>query len=126
MVVFLVFYALLLWQTEKKLFSILTSLLIIFVGSEYYELPIFIRYGTDQWLHHLNILWMFILLLWITKTKFSKTNISLLCLGPILTSPILFAYPQLIYLARILGLTFLFIITFNSPGVGGKIASNKP
>lgn len=125
MTAFLVFYGLLLWKTEKKLFSLLISLLIVFVGSEYYELPIFIRYGTSQWLHELNVLWMFILLVWFAKIRFSKWNITLLCFGPILTAPILF-YSELTYLARVIGLTVLLIVTFNSPGVGGKTASKKP
>lgn len=103
----------------------LISLLTVFVGSEYYEIPIFVRYGTTQWLHTINVLWMFILLVYFAKITFSKWNVTLLCLGPVLTAPILF-YSQLTYLARSIGLTVLLIVTFNSPGVGGKKASNIP
>lgn len=125
-IAFLVSYILLVRKSGYVLISLLTSLLLVFVASEYYEIPIFIRYGTTEWLHSINIVWMFILLVWFAEIQFSPKNIALLCLGPVLTGLILFSIPQLIYLARIIGLSILMIVTINSPGVGGKKASNMP
>lgn len=119
---FLLFYV----KTHKIATSIVFSMLVVFIASDYYEIPIFLRYGTTQWLHHANMIWMFILLVMVARIQASKLNISLLCLGPLLTVPILLKYQGLVYLARVIGLAILLIVTINSPGVGGKKASNTP
>lgn len=105
--------------------------MLVLVGSEYYEIPIFIKgylFGpTPDVLHHVITTFLLIILLWFQQVKLNQKTISLLMFGPVLTAPILYFVPKQIYLARMIGLTTLFLIVkTSSEGVGGKSVSNKP
>ena len=129
-------------KTRKILFSTLISLLATLVGSEYYELSVFVMAyvrGIADFpfgeIHHAIITVMFIMLMKVAKVEFTKKNILLLICGPVLSTPfLLIKIPHLLlvirllklYLARSIGFTFLWIVIINSPGVGGKKASSKP
>ena len=105
------------------------SLLIILVGAEYYEIPVFVcgylgvaGYGFPHVLNHVIVAFMFGLLVWFTDMKATKINVLALLMGPLLTAPLLlFVHGTLIlYLAKAIGLSILFIVAINSPGVGGS------
>ena len=125
-------------KTRSKLSAFLLSLLIILVGSEYYEIPIFVcgylgveGYGFPHILHHVNTAVLFILLLGLSNTKPSKRNILVLISVPFLISPLLlwFRNSTTLYLARSIGLATLLVLVMDattSPGVGGKNASRTP
>jgi len=109
----------------------LSALCFVFVGSEYYEIPFFIEGyligPTPDYIHHFLIGIMFLILIGILETKMEKINILCFIVGPILTAPILYLVPQQIYVARAIGLSFLFVaVTTSSEGVGGKTVSKKP
>ena len=105
------------------------------MGSEYYEIPIFVcgylgasGYGFPHVLNHIIIIILFLFFISASQVGLTKENVLALVVGPFLTAPLLLFYRSAIntYVARLIGLTILFIVAFNSPGVGGKKASIKP
>ena len=133
------FFVVVYLKTRKFLFATLISLLVTLVGSEYYELSIFVMAyvkGIADFpfgeIHHVIVASMFVMLMKLSKVKFTKKNIFLLVCGPLLATPFLFVkIPYLVpltrlYLARSIGFAFLWTVIINSPGVGGKKASSKP
>lgn len=135
---FIVFSMLLYVKTRSKLSAFLLAFLIVLVGSEYYEIPIFVcgylrvqGYGFPHVLHHINTAVLFVLLLALSRMKPSKRNIVVLSSVPFLISPLLlwFRNSTTLYLARCIGLTTLLVLVMDatsSPGVGGKNASKTP
>ena len=124
-------------NTKNFWFSFIIGLLVTLVGSEYYELSVFVMAyvrGIANFpfgeLHHLIITVMFIMLVRETKLEFTKKNVLLLICGPLLATPFLLLkmlLPSLqLYLARTIGFTFLWMVIINSPGIGGKKVSTKP
>ena len=133
------FFVVVYCKTRKFLFSTLISLLATLVGSEYYELSIFVMAyvkGIADFpfgeIHHVIITFMFVMLMKLSEVKFTKKNSLLLVCGPLLASPFLLGklyYLSLLtrlYLARTIGFAFLWTVIINSPGVGGKKASSNP
>lgn len=111
--------------------SLVATLAFIFVGSEYYEIPFFIEGyligPTPDWLHHIFVIIMFLVLAAILESNLDRINILCLLVGPILTAPILYLLPQYIYYAKVIGFFFLFLaVTTSSDGVRGKNVSKKP
>jgi len=131
-------------KTKFKTYSFFVSFLVVLVGSEYYEIPNAIagylgmfNYGFPYVLHHINIIWFFIVLVLITRIKFTKKNVLMLALGPVMTCPLLFfhPWPYTTYLARTIGLTILGTVFYSgccmyarptiSSGIGGKKVEPK-
>jgi hypothetical protein len=76
----------------KKLYSLMLSLGVIFVSSEFWEIPVFVRgylgtpgYLFPCWPHHLMIIVMAVLLFGLANIKFTKWKVGVLCLPPLLT-----------------------------------------
>lgn len=125
-------------KTRSKSSAFLLSFLIVLVGSEYYEIPIFVcgylgvqGYRFPHVLHHINTTILFVLLVALCNMKLSKGNILVLISVPFLIAPLLlwFRNSTTIYLARSIGLTTLLVLVMyaiSSPGVGGKNASKTP
>lgn len=115
-------------KTRQPLLGLAISVLIVLVGSEYYEIPIFvlaylgIRGSFPHVLHHVITTVLFIMLISICHIQLTKRNVSLLFLGPLATTPLLLCF-QWAYPARLIGLTVLTTVAFNSPGVGGSKSS---
>jgi len=120
------------WRMKlEKWKSFVSALCFVFVGSEYYEIPLFIQGyllgPTPDYIHHIFITIMFLILLGMLETKMARINILCFVAGPMLTGPILYIFPKYIYYARVIGFFFLFLaVTTSSEGVGGKTVSKKP
>ena len=131
-VCFVVFNVLFYLKTQLKIKSFLLSLLVVLVGSEYYEIPIFVcgylgvaGYQFPHILNHVLILIAFAI--FASEIQLSKKGALILIVGPILTAPLLLMISNLflVYLARIIGFGILVTVAINSPGVGGR-KSRKP
>ena len=117
--------------TDKMWKAIIASLSVVFVVSEYYEIPIlildYLTLRLPNVLHHFIVFIFFMFFLSIVKVKWNKTTIGLLILTSFSTALILYGTPNLIYLARFMGfIPFLYMVATSSEGVGGNNVSNKP
>ena len=116
-----VFWEIFAHKTGSVLRGLTLSLAIILIGSEYYEIPIFVcayftlfgyRFPTALTiLNHALVIVIFLIFMSVAKLKASRRNISLFLLGPILTLPFLFWIPSL-FMARLIGFLTLFSVTF--------------
>jgi len=112
----LIFWWILAKKIPSKLMSFTLSYIIILVGSDYYEVPIFVcaylgllnhRFPTALTImNHVLIIVMFLIFVGLTKLKLTKKNVAILTLGPILTAPFLLGI-HILYLARAIGLAAL-------------------
>ena len=123
------------WNINRNLlYSVLVATLFTLVGSEYYEIPLFaagylgLKQGPTNVWHDIIKIMLFATLVYATRLYKKKGNIILFALGPIITALLLLPHYcfSVLYLAKALGFIFLSIVTINSPGVGGKNASNTP
>jgi len=115
------------WRKMKPLLAFATSLAIVLVASEYYEVPIFIAgfLGVAYWfpypsfafiLHHLFTIAIFTSLIYMNKLQISKGFVSLLALGIICNSLLLLPTPRFLWslwLARFIGMIALFGAVYN-------------
>ena len=107
------------------------SLSIILIGSEYYEIPIFFCSYLQIWgyafpqlltiLNHLLVAIIFLILVWVAEIKKTWVNTVALAVGPFLTAICLFGFHNIV-LARIIGLSVLFIVTLDAISMKGIIA----
>jgi len=119
-------------RKTKLLFSVVTSLLIVLVASEFWELPIFVAgfLGVKYWwpypslsfvLHHLNITMLFIWLIYIAKIQLKEAS-SFWMVGLLINMLMLVFYPVSsinIWEARFVGVFFFSLgVYFGSPLVG--------
>lgn len=107
-------------KTSSALLGLALSLSIVLIGSEYYEVPIFICSYLGLFgyifptalsiINHVLVVIIFFIFISISKLKLTKGNVALLGSGPLLTTPFLIWLP-LLYAARTIGLIVLFVLT---------------
>lgn len=113
--------------------SVLISMLIVLVASEYWELPIFIYglLGVAYWwpypsifflLHHIYITIIFVMLMYVMKIKLSKPIISILLYGIVLNAALL--HPLLVsrtigFVARTIGIIILSCVVYHGSSLVG-------
>jgi len=129
----LVFAFLFTVKTSSLLTGLTLSLSIILLGSEYWETPIFFCSYLQLFLYqfpgiltiinHFLMVLIFAILASIAQVKANKQNIGALALGPLLTAIFFFGF-HADYLARIVGLSILFMVILDAISMKG--ASNLP
>lgn len=116
-------------RKAKLLFSVVTSLLIVLVASEFWELPIFVAgfLGVAYWwpypslpflLHHINIVMLFIWLIYIAKIQLKEAS-NFWLFGLAFNTLALLFYPVSsfsIWGARVIGIFYFSLgVWFGSP-----------
>ena len=135
-IIYLFLISLTYFLTRQLMFSILISTLLTLVGSEYYEIPLFVsaylglRSGPINVWHDIIKITLFLTLMYVAKVQPTKRNVALLIMGPMLTAPLLLLKLCggwiTLYVAKTVGFIVLCIVIINSPGIGGKKVSTKP
>lgn len=102
--------------TKRFGMSLVYGVLIVFVSSEFWEIPIFVLgylrvsgYGFPQVLNHIIVAFMAFLLIVFSKFKLTVTNVSILVLNVIINSFGLWFYSSIVigWILRTLTLTCL-------------------
>jgi len=131
-VIGLIFALLLAIKTSNLLMGLTLSLSIILVGSEYYEAPIFCCSYLQIFgytfpkvltiLNHFLMIIIFVILASVAEIKATKKNALTLASGPFLTAIFIFGFHN-IFLARIIGLSILFIVSLDAISMKGIVPS---
>jgi len=115
-------------KTSSVLMGLILGLSIILVGSEYWEVPIFVLSYLQMFsyefpailtiINHLLMVLIFGILACVAQIKANKQNIVTLSLGPVLTAILFFGF-HVDYLARVTGLSILFMVTLDAISMRG-------
>ena len=106
-------------RKTRLVLSLVISMLIVMVASEYWEIPIFI-FGFFGWwgnfpypslpfiLHHLNTIMLFIWLIYIAKIKISRGLTLFLLTGIVVNTILIFGFPNNhLWVPRFIGIYIL-------------------
>lgn len=117
----IVFLILFYYKTNKLAYSLVISSLIVLVGTEYWEIPVFFCswfgllghvFYMPSFVNNILILWAFIILVVFSEVKFSKLKVFFLVAVPFINAPLLLTEYALVlihphFIGRIIALTVL-------------------